>query len=105
MVYKKPDGKFAIYDWKRAKEMKYENAWQTGKEPLEHLPDTNYWHYSIQLNIYRTVLEELYGVEVDELALVVLHPNNRSFQVIKVNRMEDEVEAMFAARKTFLNQT
>lgn len=99
MVYKKPDGKFAIYDWKRAKEMRYENSWQSGKSPLEHLPDTNYWHYSIQLNIYRTVLEELYGVEVDELALVVLHPNNKSFQVIKVNRMEEEVEAMFATRR------
>ncbi len=99
MVYRKPDGKFAIYDWKRAKEMKTENGWQSGKPPLEHLPDCNYWHYSIQLNIYRTILEELYGAEVDELALVVLHPNNRSFQVRKVQRMETEVEAMFATRK------
>ncbi len=105
MVYKKPDGKFAIYDWKRAKEMRYENTYQSGKDPLGHLPDTNYWHYSIQLNIYRTVLEELYGAEVDELALVVLHPNNKSFQVIKVNRMEDEVAAMFAVRKAAVAAT
>jgi hypothetical protein len=99
MVYAKPDGTLAIYDWKRAKEMKYENAWQQGKSPLNHLPDTNYWHYSIQLNIYRTILEELYGATVSELALVVLHPNNRSFQIIKVHRMEEEVEAMFAVRR------
>lgn len=99
MVYAKPDGTLAIYDWKRAKEMKYENNWQQGKAPLDHLPDTNYWHYSIQLNIYRTVLEELYGATVSELALVVLHPNNRSFQIIKVHRMEEEVEAMFAVRR------
>jgi hypothetical protein len=98
MVFKKPDGTFAIYDWKRAKEMKYENAWQKGKAPLDHLPDTNYWHYSIQLNMYRTILEELYGATVSELALVVLHPDQRSFQVVHVNRMEEEVEAMFATR-------
>jgi hypothetical protein len=98
MVFKKPDGTFAIYDWKRAKEMKYENAWQTGKAPLDHLPDTNYWHYSIQLNIYRTIIEELYGATVSELALVVLHPDQRSFQVVQVNRMEEEVESMFATR-------
>ncbi len=104
MVYRKPDGKFAIYDWKRAKEMKMENAWQSGKPPLEHLPDCNYWHYSIQLNIYRTILEELYGAEVDELALVVLHPNNRSFQVRKVQRMETEVEAMFATRRAAVDK-
>jgi hypothetical protein len=99
MVFRKSDGTFAIYDWKRAKDMRYENAWQSGKPPIEHLPDTNYWHYSIQLNIYRTVLEELYGAVVSELALVVLHPNNSSFRVIKVNRMEEEVEAMFEVRK------
>lgn len=99
MVFRKPDGTFAIYDWKRAKEMKYENSWQSGKPPLDHLPDTNYWHYSIQLNIYRTILEELYGAVVSELALVVLHPNQTSYRVIMVNRMEEEVEAMFETRK------
>jgi hypothetical protein len=99
MIYKKPDGTLAIYDWKRAKEMKYENPWQSGKAPLDHLPDTNYWHYSIQLNIYRTILEQFYGAKVSELALVVLHPDNSSFRVIQVNRMEDEVEAMFEDRR------
>lgn len=98
MVYAKPDGTFAIYDWKRAKEMKYENKWQNGKSPLDHLPDTNYWHYSIQLNIYRTILEELYGAVVSEMALIVLHPNNSSHKLIPVHRMEEEVEAMFEMR-------
>ena len=98
MVFKKPDGTLAIYDWKRAKEIRYENVWQSGLPPLDHLPDTNYWHYSIQLNIYRIVLEEKYGATVSEMALVVLLPNNHSFRVIRVNRMEAEVEAMFETR-------
>ncbi len=98
MIYMKPDGTLAIYDWKRAKEMKYENSYQSGLSPLEHLPDTNYWHYSLQLNIYRRILEELYGVTVSELALVVLHPNNPSYQVIMLNRMDDEVTSMFEDR-------
>ena len=99
MVYKKPDGSLAIYDWKRAKEMKMENSFQKGLGPLNHLPDTNYWHYSLQLNIYRRILEELYGVHVSELALVVLHPNNRTYQVFMLNRMDDEVSAMFEDRR------
>ena len=99
MIYKKPDGTLAIYDWKRAKDMKYENSFQSGLPPLDHLPDTNYWHYSLQLNIYRRILEELYGVTVSELALVVLHPNNPSYQVIMLNRMDDEVTAMFETRR------
>jgi hypothetical protein len=102
MVYKKPDGSLAIYDWKRAKEMKYENSYQSGLGPLDHLPDTNYWHYSLQLNIYRRILEELYDVTVTELALVVLHPNQPSYRVIQLNRMDDEVTAMFESRRAKL---
>jgi len=99
MVYKKPDGTFAIYDWKRAKEMKYENKFQSGLPPLDHLPDTNYWHYSLQLNVYRRMIEELYGCVVSEMALVVLHPNNDTYKVIALNRMDDEVTAMFETRR------
>ena len=99
MVYKKPDGTLAIYDWKRSKEIKYENSFQSGLSPLDHLPDTNYWHYSLQLNIYRRILEELYDVHISELALVILHPNNPSFKIIQLNRMDDEVTAMFEVRR------
>lgn len=99
MIYEKPDGTLAIYDWKRAKEMKYENKFQSMLPPISHLPDTNYWHYSLQLNIYRRILQEHYGKVVSELALVVLHPNNKSFKVIKLNMMDEEVELMFQARR------
>jgi len=54
MVFRrKSDGKFVIYDWKRSKEIKSENPFSSGLYPLNHLPDTNYWHYSLQLNVYK----------------------------------------------------
>jgi ATP-dependent exoDNAse (exonuclease V) beta subunit len=98
MLYKKPDGTYTIYDWKRAKEIKFTNTFQNMSPPLENLPDTNYWHYSLQLNIYRKILEELYGIVISEMALVVLHPNNPSYKVIMLNRMDAEVDAMFEDR-------
>ena len=102
MVYRKLDGTLAIYDWKRAKSMEYENKYQKMYPPLDHLPDTNYWHYSIQLNIYRRILQEHYGEIVSELALVVLHPNQSSYRVVRINMMDDEVEAMFQTRRARL---
>jgi len=102
MVYKKPDGKLAIYDWKRIEEVKTENNWQHGLGPVSHLPDTNYWHYSLQLNVYRWILQRNYGYTVDELALVVLHPGNKTWRVVRLNIMDDEVEGMMAARKRAL---
>ena len=98
MVYKKPDGTLAIYDWKRSEEIKMENKFQSCFGPVDHLPDTNYWHYSLQLNIYRYILQKHYGYVVSELALVILHPLNSSWRVIKVNMMDDEIAGMMEAR-------
>jgi hypothetical protein len=98
MIYLKPDGTLAIYDWKRIEELKTENRWQSGLGPIDHLPDTNYWHYSLQLNVYRYILQKHYGVVVSELALVVLHPANTAWKVAKLNFMDEEVAGMMAAR-------
>lgn len=98
MVYKNERGKFTIADWKRAKEIKTENKYQQMLPPVEHLPDTNYWHYACQLNIYRYILQTKYGMEIDELFLVVLHPNNSSFIKINVPFLDREVEQIFANR-------
>ena len=100
MVYLKSDGTLAIYDWKRVEELKTENKWQSGLGPLEHLPDTNYWHYSLQLNVYRYILQKHYGFIVSELALVILHPSNRSWRVVKISFMDEEIKDMLHQRLT-----
>ena len=100
MVYRrKSDGKFLIYDWKRSKEIKTENKFQTGLPPLQHLPDCNYWHYTLQLNVYRWFLENLYGLEIEDMYLLVLHPDNKNYKRVRLNRMDDEVAAMLDCRR------
>lgn len=96
---RKSDGKYLIYDWKRSKEIKTENTFQSGLAPLDHLPDCNYWHYSLQLNVYRYILEKYYGLEVADMYLVIMHPDNKSYKRMRLNRMDDEVELMVEARK------
>ena len=99
MVFRrKSNGKFLIYDWKRSKAIKTENTYQKGLAPLDHLDDCNYWHYTLQLNVYRWILENLYGMEIEGMALIVLHPDNKNYRRIKLNRLEDEVEDMLACR-------
>lgn len=100
MVFRrKSDGKFVIYDWKRSKEIKAENPFGNGLPPLEHLPDTNYWHYTLQLNVYKWILEKYYGLEVADLYLVILHPDNPSYRRMRLNILEDEVEDMIECRR------
>ena len=69
---------------------------------VKHLPDSNFWHYSLQLNIYRGILERKYGKKISGLYLVCLHPNNmyKTYDRIPVPFLDKEIEDLFALRAT-----
>jgi hypothetical protein len=99
---RRSDGKIVLYDWKRSKEIKSTNDYEKGYAPVDHLPNCNYWHYTLQLNTYRWFLETLYGLEVGDMYLVILHPNNPNYRRIRLNRLEKEVLDMLECRKRAL---
>jgi len=81
------------------KKIKSDNPYKKGLAPLSHLPDTNYWHYTMQLNVYKWILETYYGLDVADLYLVILHPDQPSYQRMRLNIMTDEVEEMIECRQ------
>ena len=97
-VFKKSDGTYAIYDWKFCNKMVMENRWEKGYGPCAHLDHTNYWHYSIQLNIYRWFLQTYYDMKITELALVLISPSNDNYKKYWVNDLSDVVEEMLECR-------
>ena len=100
MVYRhRINGTYAIYDWKRTKEIKMDNEWQSGLGPVSHLPDCNLWHYTLQLNSYKWLLEKNYGIKISELALIVLHPDNSSFKRYLLHSLDEEIEDMMETRR------
>ena len=82
------------------------NKWGN-KECIEHLPDTNFWHYSLQLNVYKALLERKYNMTIDGLYLVCLHPNNKNKNYIKLKApdLQEEVNCLFALRLLDLDIT
>jgi len=106
MVFEREDGTLMIYDWKRCKEIKKSTSFNTfaKTECIDHIPDTNFWHYALQLNTYRAILEEKYGKKVSEMCLVCLHPDNASFQLHKVPVMDNEIKSLFDLRRETLNK-
>ena len=105
MVFKrKSDGAFVIYDWKRSKEIKEDNKWDKGLGPMDHLPNSNYWHYTLQLNVYRWFLETYYGLKIAEMCIVIFHPNNTNYQIFPLKRLEKEIQVMIECRKRAVDQ-
>jgi hypothetical protein len=103
IYYRKSDGKYVIYDWKRSKEIKTTNNFENGYGPVGHLPNCNYWHYTLQLNVYKWFLETYYGLEIGDLYIVIFHPDNTNYQRMRLNILKDEVLEMLGCRKRALD--
>jgi hypothetical protein len=108
----KHTGNLCIYDWKRvanglevditAVKWGYhvaEDEWLPTlpgyigslEDPLKDIKDTKYWHYAIQLNLYRHILEKNYDVKIDEMCLVQIHPSLETYCLHRIPRMEDAI--------------
>ena len=103
MICKEADGTFTIYDWKRSgKVVNYQGQPVTegfnGKMSLNgiNLPDTAFYHYCLQQNLYRYMLETHYGIRVRGMNLVVLCPDYPTYYVAQVPRMEEVIEQVIA---------
>lgn len=107
MVFENPDGTVQIYDWKRCKEIKYDNEYgNCAVTPcISHLQDTNFWHYSLQLNVYKMILEHKYGKKVTGLYLVCIHPDNvyKTYDRIEVPVLEQEMRDLYEYRLNEVN--
>lgn len=96
-------GKKEIYDWKRVKEITFDafKKTDTGNYPfLATVPNTNFWHYALQLNTYKKMLEDKYeNIEIDKMFLVVMHPDNKMYLRLEVPDMQYEIGELFEIRR------
>lgn len=107
MVYKDPTDKsgktLMIFDWKRNKDIDQRNLYGTfALDPISSIPNTKYHIHSLQLSMYRYILEKNYGKVVSRLSLVVLHPDNKNYMKIDIPYYKKEIMAMLEVREWFL---
>jgi hypothetical protein len=83
MVAKNEDGTLDLYDWKRSKHIETTNQYNKMSKVL-NIPDTDYWHYILQLNLYKFILESKYGHTIRDMYIVCFHPNNLQYVKYKL---------------------
>lgn len=103
MVFRdKSDGTLSIYDWKRSKEMKMSNPYPEDGKGFSHLAaydNCNFVQYSLQLNVYKYILETRYGKPIRDLYLVAIHPDFVGYRKYKCLDMQHVVATIFESRK------
>ena len=98
-VFENEDGTLSIYDWKRSKDISFKSFNnQKGNFPLNNVINSNYYHYCLQLNLYKTILENFYGKKIRDMFLIVLHPKESNYKKIKVLDMRNEINLILNFR-------
>ena len=97
MVYENPDGTLSIYDWKRSADIVKSNGWNKCAltKEIDWMPDSNFWHYALQLNAYKMILELKYDKIVKDLYLVRLHPDSSDYELIQVPDLKHDIIQIF----------
>lgn len=95
MLYRLPNGNFVIYDWKRSSKIKKFNKFShSTTECIKDFPNTNFWHYTLQLNMYKYILEHNYGINIVGMYLGCFHPDMDSGKIFKVQPIDEKMKSL-----------
>lgn len=96
---------FEIYDWKRSNRITdikgdpitINNFGEKGLGELFQIDDTPYWHYCIQQNLYRYILEKNYKIKVEKMYLVIFHNEINEYHKLDVPNMNETINSIIKA--------
>jgi hypothetical protein len=92
--------KLIIIDWKNSKEIKQTNNFENAKKPISNLPNCNFAKYSLQLNMYKHIIEKNTKHQVIFMALAVFHETHSNYQFYPVSFLPNEIQSMLTILKT-----
>ena len=95
LICREDDGQFVIYDWTRSRKVVDASGNPItqafgGRTSINgiNVPDTSFYHYCIQQNLYRYMLQQHYGIQVKAMNLVVLCPDYDDYRLVSVPIMD-----------------
>jgi hypothetical protein len=94
------DDTLHIYDWKRSKKICKTNYYDSSAITpcISHLPNCNFWHYALQLNTYKYIIEKHYQKIISKMVIVICHPNNDSFISLEIPDLSKEINDLMELR-------
>ena len=98
LALNKYTGKYDIIDWKTSKKInkKSFNGKMGIKSPTKKIMDCNFSHYSLQLSLYRYILERYYGLEIENQYIV--HLKEDSARPLPTPYLKEDILRMLSSR-------
>lgn len=104
IIFDEKTKEYKLIDWKTNKKIDLQsfNFRMGTHRATNHLMDSNYFHYSLQLSLYRYLLEKYYGLNVTEASIGHLSDYNLKFYETEYHF--DEIEEMIKVNKEILKR-
>lgn len=87
-----------IFDWKRTPTLKKTGGYGKGLNPINKYPNNNFSHYTMQLNLYKYIIEKNYNKKVIGLFLVLFHPTRESYELVEIPIITEDIEKLVKYR-------
>jgi ATP-dependent exoDNAse (exonuclease V) beta subunit len=96
LIRAKKDGKIWILDHKTNERIDTFNKWNSfALKPIENIPNTNYFQYTLQLNLYENILKRVGYVDdgeiIDKALFHITESGNKTYPVTSAQK---EIELM-----------
>ncbi len=101
LAVNKSSQKTALLDWKTNAKINFDNRWQSGLAPIQHLDDCSYNKYSLQMNLYEFIMiDEGYKLPGDYssgIEKVIVHILDDTVKYYPCTDIQKEIRDMLAA--------
>jgi len=95
LFFNKKSNELEIWDYKTNKEIKYSNDFgQKFQDPISHLDVCEFNTYSLQLSLYKHIIQKNTNLKIGSNYLVWINENISKYKVIKCQDMEAEIKLM-----------
>lgn len=98
LYFNRKSGNLEIWDWKTNKEIKRENKWERYDSPINHLEVCEFNTYSLQLSLYKYLIEKNTELRLGNCYIVWFHEKNDKYECIRCQDFGTEVSRMLATR-------
>ena len=95
LFYNKKSDMLEVWDYKTNKAINIKNNYgQTFKEPISHLDVCEINTYSLQLSLYKHIIEKNTNLKIGNCYLIWINEKNKNYKVYKCKDLETEIKLM-----------
>lgn len=98
LFFNKKSNQLEIWDWKTNKQIRTKSYYNHIKE-LSHIPDTEFDQYSLQLSMYKYILEKNTNIQLGKCYFTWFNENMNDYSIFCAKDYQEEINLILALNK------